>query len=168
MAFNLQQRRSASDQRSYPLQEKYDLQTIIKHVKVCTNIRDQLVKDNNCSESLIRAELRFDILFDVKRKQEQILIATDKLCEYRKTLETLEHDASNNIITEMEYLTKSKELLVPFQLVSSQIEKNKILLEEHLEKYMDTFKLTVTKICGTGQKIYKHKPIRFDFDSDSD
>jgi hypothetical protein len=158
-------------QRSYPLQEKYDLQTISKHVKVCTNIRDQLVKDNNCSESLIRAELRFDILHDVVWKQQAISIAKDKLSEYRKTLEVLEHDTSNNLISEMEYLTKSKELLVPFKVVSAQIEKNKILLEKHLKKYLDTFKLQRVRIDKAGPIIHKHKPISFssfNYDSDSD
>jgi hypothetical protein len=117
--------------------------------------------------------LRFDILHDVVWKQQAISIAKDKLSDYRKTLEVLEHDASNNLITEMEYLTKSKELLVPFKVVSAQIEKNKILLEQHLKKYLDTFKLQRVRIDKAGSIIYKHKPISFssydsDFEPDSD
>jgi hypothetical protein len=159
MAFNLQQ-------QNYPLGEKYDLQTITKHMQICENIRDKLVYENKLGEPFLIAEYRFNILFDVRRKQRQISTANDRLCEYTKTMELLESDASNNIITEMEYLTKSKELVILFKIVSYQIEKNKIILEEHLQKYMDTFKTEVKKIRGTAKKIYHRKLSIRDPDSD--
>jgi len=147
--------------------KKYDFISIMKHQDVCRDILERMeCEDKVETESYKRVQKRLELLSDMVDIYDYAYLDENKLKGYREILERIEQKAQNGIVTEMYYITESKELLKQHEIVSRQLERKKRMLHIIFEKYLDSFKLLTVKICGTKKVIYKHKPIPIDSDSD--
>jgi hypothetical protein len=149
--------------------KKYDFISIMKHQDVCRDILERMeCEDKAETESYKRVEKRLELLSDMVDVYDYAYLDENKLKGYREILERIEQKAQNGIVTEMYYITESKELLKQHEIVSRQLERKKRMLHIILEKYLDSFKLLTVKIYGTKKVLYKQQIMHMDSDYESD
>ena len=123
---------------TFELQDKnkgkiYDMQMLLKHQSI-----NHILISRSKSVTL-RLEKRLNLLNNIIGTYDDIRFLERKMSSYRKELEDLEEKVQSGTISEMEYLTKSKDLVPMFKQKSTESEIDKRKIQFLWENYIKTF-----------------------------